>query len=245
MLFLHHSQRENEEADEHMVNLGTRRRSKLRSHSQRRSRSLSPVPLSARQSPANASPAHQPVEKAKSVATEDMDITNNQIVFNHTLPALEGADSHSNESTGRTSPESFQSDAEDEKSSSSGLDNDEMENLTDDQGTSKEGISTDSKGPLRLLKHADRKRSPSPNDQPPPKRPSLSSEHSLVSQPAKLQRQSSTDLSSILHGPLTRMGKPETTPASKVLSEEFAKQQNQERAKIRLAILQEIRKSKG
>ena len=251
-------QRENEEADEHMVNVGSSRR-KSRTHSRGlrfRSRSASP-------SPSPPTPPHTPTD----TVTSTSDRTTSKAPPTQPTPHRPDPVDHSStrkpsvqvatnaepmDHSGRTSPELLLSNPNHPVPSVDGLqetDNDSMPlerpqpNKTADQvpteGPKVDGGSVKA-GQVSLLKQAEKRRSPSPNEHLglPVKR-QLSTD-----QPSPNSKRVKPLPSTSLHGPLSRLGlKTEGSSASKVLTEEFQKQQGQENAKVKASILKEIRKA--
>lgn len=247
-------QRENEEADEHMVNVGSRRKSRPHARGLRsRSRSSSPAPPMPPHSPMDTASSTSDRNTPKAPPTQQSPHQPDPVVSSHKPSArkVEPMD-HS----GRASPELLLSnlsnlatnatvDGSLETNSNSLPVERAQPNKAAEQGP-QEGPKAEGGakvGQVVLLKQAEKRRSPSPNelmglpakrqlstDQPPP-----SSKRSKTSQGAPPPAS--------LHGPLSRLGlKTEGSSASKVLTEEFQKQQGQENAKVKASILKEIRR---
>ena len=249
-------QRENEEADEHMVNLGSSRR-KLRPHSRglrSRSRSASPLPPTPPHSPIDVVPSTSERNAPKAPHIQPAPHQPDPVVSSRKPPARKAEPM---DHSGRTSPELLLSslsnlatsatvDSSPQEKSGDGFPLERAQPNKPAEQASQEGTKADGGakgGHLVVLKQAEKRRSPSPNE--------------LLGMPAK--RQLSTDQapppsskkpktiqgappSASLHGPLRLGLKTEGSSASKVLTEEFQKQQGQENAKVKASILKEIRK---
>lgn len=159
--------------------------------------------------------------------------------------------------SGRTSPELLLSslsnlaasttvDASTQEKSSDGLPLERTQPSKPVEQASQEGNKVDGgtkAGQLALLKQAEKRRSPSPNELLglPAKR-QLSTEQAPPPSNKRTKTIQGAPPSTSLHGPLRLGLKTEGSSASKVLTEEFQKQQGQENAKVKASILKEIRK---
>lgn len=241
-----------------MVNVGSPRR-KLRQHSRGlRSRSRSSSP-----SPSPPTPPHTPTDTVTSTSDrttpkapptqptphqpDPVDISSSR-----KPSARVAANAEPMDHSGRTSPELLLSNPnnpapsvtvdgiQETDSNSMPLERPQSNKTTEQVPT--EGPKEDGSvkaGQVSLLKQAEKRRSPSPNEHLglPVKR-QLSTD-----QPPRSSKRTKPLPSTSLHGPLSRLGlKTEGSSASKVLTEEFQKQQGQENAKVKASILKEIRK---
>ena len=237
-----------------MVNVGnSRRKSRLHTRGVRsRSRSASPLPPTPPHTPSDTVPSPSDRNIPKAPLTQPAPHQPDPVVSSSRKPAARKVEPMDH--SGRTSPELLLSnlstlaatvDGSQEANSDSLPVERPQPNKTAEQ-VPQEGPKTEGSmklGQVVLLKQAEKRRSPSPNenlglpvkrqlstDQPPP--------NSKRSKPTQ-----GAPPSASLHGPLSRLGlKTEGSSASKVLTEEFQKQQGQENAKVKASILKEIRK---
>ena len=219
-----------------------------------RSRSASPLPPTPPHSPMDAIPSTSERNIPKSPHIQLTPHQPDPAVSSRKPPARKAEPM---DHSGRTSPELLLSslsnlaasasvDGNTQEKSSDGLPLERTQHNKPAEQASQEGTKADGgakAGQLVVLKQAEKRRSPSPNELLglPVKR-HLSTEQAPPPSSKKPKTIQGAPPSASLHGPLRLGLKTEGSSASKVLTEEFQKQQGQENAKVKASILKEIRK---